>query len=92
MIKVSEYFDGKVKSLANELKGQSYSVGIIEPGEYTFGTSTQEIMEVVYGEMEALLPDGSKKVYKKGDSFTIAANKEFTAFAKNPVCYICLYN
>ncbi len=35
MIKVNEYFEGKVKSLGNELKGRPFSVGIIKPGEYT---------------------------------------------------------
>lgn len=91
MIKANEYFDAKVKSLGHEAKGQSFTVGVMEPGEYTFGTSTEEHMEVVFGEMEATLPDGTTKVYKKGEFFLVAANQEFKVVIKEPVSYLCLY-
>ncbi|MCP4213120.1 MAG: pyrimidine/purine nucleoside phosphorylase [bacterium] len=91
MIKVNEYFDGNVKSLADELKGETFSVGIIEPGEYTFGTATEELMEVTHGQMDVDLPDGSKITCKKGESFTVPANKEFKATATEPVSYLCIY-
>ena len=35
---IAEYFDGNVKSLANVRHGAKFSVGIIQPGEYRFGT------------------------------------------------------
>ncbi len=92
MIKVNEYFEGNVKSLGNNLEGKPFSVGIIEAGEFTFGTSTDELMEVIIGEMEALLPDGTKKTYKKGDSFSVPANKKFTVTVKKPVSYLCIYS
>ena len=92
MIKVNEYFEGNVKSLGNILNDQSFSVGIIEPGEYTFGTSAKEHMEVVFGEMEVTAPKNLKKIYKKGEFFKVDANSEFTVNIKEPVSYICLYN
>ena len=91
MIKANEYFDGNVKSIGHEVKGQSFTVGIMEPGDYSFGTTTEEIMEVVFGEMDVVLPDGTAKIYSKGESFTVPANKEFKVTAKDPVSYICLY-
>lgn len=92
MIKVNEYFEGNVKSLGNDLNGESFSVGIIEAGEFTFGTSTDELMEIIIGEMEALLPDGTKKLYKKGESFSVPANKKFTVTVSKPVSYLCIYS
>lgn len=91
MIKASEYFDGKVKSLGQELGGETFTVGIIEPGEYTFGTATVEIMEIVHGKLEASLPDGTKKVYGKGESFTVPANVDFSVTVEEPVSYLCRY-
>lgn len=91
MIKANEYFDGNVKSLGQELDGETFTVGIIEPGDYTFGTATVEIMEIVHGEMEASLPDGTKKMYSKGESFTVPANVDFSVTVTNPVSYLCLY-
>jgi uncharacterized protein YaiE (UPF0345 family) len=92
MIKVNEYFEGKVKSLGNTLKERPFSIGIIEPGEYTFGTSTKEHMEVVFGEMEVTAPQNLKKIYKKGEFFKVDANSKFTVSVKEPISYICLYN
>ncbi len=92
MIKANEYFEGKVKSIGNDIEGKDFTVGIIEAGEFTFGTSTDELMEIIIGEMEASLPDGTKKIYKKGESFSIPANKEFTVVVKKPVSYLCLYS
>jgi len=91
MIKVSEYFDGRVKSLGQELAGQRFTVGIIEPGEYTFGTQTLEIMEVIYGEMDVVHPDGRRDSYRKGQSFQVPRDTKFTVTARQPVTYLCLY-
>ena len=91
MIKLSEYYGGKIKSLGNALDNERFTVGIMEEGEYTFRTDTVEIMEVVIGEMEAILPDGTKKLYKKGENFTVEKGAEFTVFIKAPVSYLCLY-
>ena len=56
MIDVNEYFNGTVKSLGyNSAEGKS-TIGVIEPGEYEFGTSSHETMVVIEGELIALLP------------------------------------
>ena len=47
MLKVNEYFDGKVKSIALQTATLPATVGVMEPGEYEFGTSQREVMTVV---------------------------------------------
>jgi hypothetical protein len=91
MINVNEYFDGKVKSLGQELAGRRFTVGVIEPGEFTFGTGTEEVMEIVFGEMAVTHPDGKRAVYSKGQTFTVPANAKFTVAVHAPVSYLCLY-
>ncbi|MCK4888898.1 MAG: pyrimidine/purine nucleoside phosphorylase [Candidatus Aminicenantes bacterium] len=91
MIKVNEYYEGKIKSLGNSLKDERFTVGIMEEGEYKFGTDTVEIMEIVFGEMDAILPGGVKKTYKKGDSFQVDKDVEFIVIIREPVTYLCLY-
>ncbi|MFT6880264.1 MAG: hypothetical protein ACJARG_001196, partial [Arcticibacterium sp.] len=46
MIKSSEYFDSRVKSLGYETTEGKSSIGVMEPGEYTFGTAAAEVMTV----------------------------------------------
>lgn len=91
MINVNEYYEGKIKSLGNSLKNERFTVGVMEEGEYRFGTDTVEIMEVIFGEMDAILPEGVKKTYRKGDSFQVEKGVEFTVIIKDPVSYLCLY-
>ncbi len=92
MFKLSEYFDGKVKSLGfTDSKGNA-TVGVIAAGEYEFGTNTKEIMQIVSGSLQVLLPGESEwKNFEAGTSFTVPANQKFKVQAKEPVAYLCLY-
>ena len=56
MLKVNEYFDGKVMSIALQTETLPATVGVMEPGDYEFGTSQKEVMTIVSGKMDALLP------------------------------------
>ncbi len=57
MLNVSEYFDGKVKSIGFDSASTGRaSVGVMAEGEYTFGTAQPEEMTVVSGSMKVLLP------------------------------------
>ncbi len=92
MIKVNEYFDGNVKSLALENAEGTSTVGVIAPGEYEFGTGTVEIMSIVSGELKALLPGESEWVlYKKGSSFRVEKGVKFKVKAEKTMAYHCLY-
>jgi uncharacterized protein YaiE (UPF0345 family) len=92
MIKANEYFAGSVKSLALQAEGGPATVGVIEKGEYEFGTSSQEIMKIVAGVLEAKLPGSTDwKSFGPGESFTVQKGQKFTVRAKADVAYLCLY-
>lgn len=91
MIAVNEYFDGAVKSLAYECNGKS-TVGVINVGEYEFGTSTHETMVVVEGAMEVMLPNQNQwETYTAGQQFEVPAHTSFKVKAAKQVAYLCKY-
>ena len=55
MLSVNAYFDDKVKSIAFQGKTLSTTVGVMDIGEFTFGTSQYEVMTVIDGELEVKL-------------------------------------
>jgi uncharacterized protein YaiE (UPF0345 family) len=92
MFKVNEYFDGKVKSLAFTSPEGPATIGVMAPGEYTFGTGSIEIMSVISGAMEIKLPGAETwKSVKAGESFEVAANVKFGVRMQVETAYLCLY-
>ena len=92
MFNVNEYFDGKVKSLAYTSAEGKSTIGVIESGEYEFGTSTHETMVVIEGELVALLPGESEwKSFKNGQSFEVPANSSFKVKTSGQSSYLCKY-
>lgn len=92
MISTNEYFDGHVKSLAYTSATGKSTVGVMEAGEYEFGTSTHETMIVVEGEMTVKLPGSSDwKVFKTGESYQIDANEKFQVKVYEQTSYLCQY-
>jgi len=92
MIKLNEYFNGNVKSLSvNNEEGRS-TVGVIDKGQYEFGTASIEIMHVISGGLEALLP-GQKdwKKFPKGSSFRVEKDQKFSVKAEQETAYLCEY-
>lgn len=92
MISANEYFDGNVKSLGyNSAKGKS-TIGVMEVGEYEFGTSTHETMVVVEGEMTVKLPNSDAwKTFKAGEAYEIDANQKFQVKVATQTAYLCQY-
>ena len=75
MLKVNEYFDGKVKSIAFQTSTLPATVGVMAPGEYEFGTSQKEVMAVVSGSLTVKLPGNETwQTFNAGDDFEVAAN------------------
>ena len=92
MINVNEYFEGAVKSLAYAAAGGKSTIGVIESGEYEFGTSSHETMTVIEGELIALLPgEQDWKSFTNGQSFEIPANASFKVKATAQTSYLCKY-
>ena len=65
------YFEGKVTSRTLLFAdGTRKTLGVMLPGEYEFGTDAAELMEMLQGEMDVLLPGESTwRTVKSGDSF-----------------------
>ncbi len=92
MINVNEYFDGAVKSLGYASAEGKSTIGVIERGEYEFGTSSHETMVVIEGELVALLPDAADwKSFTNGQSFEVPANSSFKVKATSQTSYLCKY-
>lgn len=92
MISENQYFDGNVKSLGYKtIEGKS-TIGIINPGEYQFGTAQKEIMTVIEGELTALLPESEEwKTFGVGSHFEVPANSSFKVKAAVQTAYLCQY-
>ena len=76
MLKVNEYFGGTVKSVALENAEGVATVGVMEAGEYEFGTGTIEHMTITSGVLEVMLPgDITWTSYQKGETFVVAKDR-----------------
>lgn len=92
MIKMNEYFDGKVASLALKGAEGDATVGVMKAGEYEFGTSTVEIMTVVSGTMNVKLPGETDwTTYKKTESFKVDKGVKFQVSVSEDTPYLCIY-
>ena len=91
--KANVYFDGKVTSRTVLFAdGTRKTLGFMMPGEYEFGTGAPELMEILGGEMDVLLPGSSNwQTFKAGQSFPVPANSKFKLILKVPVDYCCSY-
>jgi len=91
--KANIYFDGNVtsRSFIDE-NGEDKSLGIMMPGEYTFGTNQAELMEILEGEVEVKLKDSNTwNTYNANTSFDVPANSSFDIKVKTITDYCCSY-
>lgn len=91
--KANIYFDGKVTSRTVVFAdGSKKTLGIMLPGEYEFGTGAAELMEMLAGKMEVLLPgETTWQIVKAGQSFSVPANSKFQLKVSVVVDYCCSY-
>ncbi len=93
MLNVNEYFDGTVKSIGFENTEGKVTAGVMAPGEYEFGTSENELMKVVSGELIVKLPGSETfQPYPTGTEFNVAANQSFQLKVEQATAYICIYS
>ena len=87
------YFDGKVVSRTIFLAdGEKQTLGVMQPGEYTFDTNEEEIMEMMSGELEIKLPGESEfRKLNTPESFNVPANSTFDLKIKTVTDYCCSY-
>jgi hypothetical protein len=87
------YFDGNVTSRTVTFEdGTTKTLGIMMPGEYTFGTAKAELMEIMAGELTYKLADSDEWVsVKGGESFDVPANSSFDLKVTALADYCCSY-
>jgi uncharacterized protein YaiE (UPF0345 family) len=91
--KANVYSDGKVTSRTVLFAdGTKKTLGIMLPGEYTFGTDAKELMEILAGELVVLLPgETAWKKIRGGYSFDVPANAKFSLKVTTLTDYCCSY-
>lgn len=90
-MKHNVYFDGGVQSLGFDEADGKASVGVIDPGGYSFGTSTRETMSVIAGSLDFRLPGADWATAGAGESFEVPAGVTFEVRAAAPAAYLCRY-
>ncbi len=67
--------------------------GVMAAGEYEFGTSEDELMKVVSGELVVKLPSSDEWLsFPSGTEFNVAANQSFQLKVAQPTAYLCFYS
>ncbi len=91
--KANIYFDGKVNSRTVQFAdGSEKTLGFMMPGDYSFATEAKELMEIMAGDLEVLLPDTQDwQTISAGQSFEVPANSKFDLKIKTPTDYCCSY-
>ena len=87
------YFDGKVTSRTVLFAdGSKKTLGIMLPGDYEFGTDAAEVMEILAGELQVLLPNQQEwSTYNGGTTFHVPANSRFKVKVQTVADYCCSY-
>ena len=92
MFEVSEYFEGKVKSIGFQTETLPATVGVMAAGDYEFGTSQFETMTVVSGALTVQLPDHEQwQTFGPNQQFTVQANQNFKVKVSSDTVYLCTY-
>ena len=85
------YFDGKVTSRTVIFPdGSRKTLGIMFPGDYEFGTAEKEMMEILSGNLDVLLPGAASwATFKEGEIFEVPAGSKFSLKVKSLTDYCC---
>lgn len=91
--KANIYFDGKVASRTVRFPdGSKKTLGIMQPGEFSFNTNEKEIMEILSGDLDVLLPGAPGwKTFAAGDSFEVPAHAKFELRVRATTDYCCSF-
>jgi uncharacterized protein YaiE (UPF0345 family) len=90
MLKHNGYFDGKVQSVGFERNGRKATVGVVDVGEFHFGTEAPERMTIVSGELLARLPgEAAFRAFPAGTTFEVPGKSGFDVKAAAPAAYLC---
>ena len=92
MYEIRKYHGDRVMSLTYDDENQSFSVGIIAPGEYEFGAIRKEIFTVTSGEISMRAEPGTDwMTYGVDETFSVPDHKDFSLKVDFVSSYICHY-
>ena len=87
------YFNGAVVSRTVLFAdGTKKTLGVMQPGEYTFNTDKAEVMEILSGELDVKLP--GSELWDRiggGESFNVPAKSTFTMRVLSVTDYCCSF-
>lgn len=87
------YFNGAVAShTVLFADGTKKTLGVMQPGEYTFTTGAPEVMEILSGDLE--LQVAGEEVWKRiggGQSFEVPGNSSFSMRVHTVSDYCCSF-
>jgi len=91
--KANVYSGGNVSSRTIHFAdGSIKTLGFMLPGEYVFNTADKELMEIIDGDLEVLLPDTAEWLkVSGGEAFNVPANSAFTVKINTPTDYCCSF-
>ena len=87
------YFDGRVTSRTLTFPdGSRKTLGIMQPGEFEFGTGAAELMEILSGTLDVRLPGEDQwQPIQGGESFEVPANAKFSVRVHSLTDYCCTF-
>jgi uncharacterized protein YaiE (UPF0345 family) len=86
------YFDGQVTSRSVIFAdGSRKTLGIMLPGEYEFNTEDKELMEILSGKLDVLLPESDWIHITGGESFEVPSNSKFQLKIMEITDYVCSF-
>lgn len=92
MIEVNEYYEGTVKSFVLNTAAGKKTIGVMEPGEYEFDTTSPETMTIIEGSLEVYFPaDDEWEEFEAGASFDVAGESKLKVKVTEPTAYVCVY-
>ncbi|HVP67111.1 MAG TPA: pyrimidine/purine nucleoside phosphorylase [Anaeromyxobacteraceae bacterium] len=90
MLKHNMFFEGRVQSVGFERNGRRMTAGVVDAGEFHFGTDGAERMTVVSGELWARLPgDPAFRAFPAGTTFEVPGKSGFDVKTSAPAAYLC---
>jgi hypothetical protein len=91
--KANVYFSGNVTSRTLRFAdGSVKTLGFMLPGEYEFNTGDPELIELLSGELEVLLPGNAEwQTISAGGSFSVPGAALFTVRVRVPTDYCCSF-
>jgi len=73
------------------LEGESFTTGIILPGQYKFSTEKVEHISVTLGALQIKVPGEEWKKISRGETAIVPRGVEFQLKADKTVAYLCFF-